>query len=142
MPEFELALDDPWPCTDEAEFAGGMIWSPEFDSGPCRGGGTTTRTRRSRLHPVGSCTQEAGGQCAFQARRASAVKSSPGQTVAAKTTSFRPAEQLPEKLPRAEFAVEVKELELAELQLRRVGELLILGFCVEVVGVGRVPRHG
>ena len=40
-----------------------------------------------------------------------------------------------------QFAVEVEELELAELQLRRIGELPISDSCIQGVGVDEVPQH-
>ena len=55
---------------------------------------------------------------------------------------FVAAEQLPEEQPWAEFTMEVEELELNEPQLRRVGELLLLRSCVQVVGVDKDPRRG
>ena len=52
------------------------------------------------------------------------------------------AEQLREEPPWAEFTMEVEELELNEPQLRRLGELLLLRSCVQVVGVDEDPRRG
>ena len=133
-PEFHLALDVPWPYPDEAEFAGGMNWPPELDSGPHHGGGSTTRLgvrdctpwARARRKPVACVPSRPGGP-------------RPSSPVLARDCKLRQEEQLPEKPPRAEITAEVTELELAELQLRRVGELLVLGSCIQVVGVDKFP---
>ena len=59
-----------------------------------------------------------------------------------KNHQFVAAEQLHEEPPWAEFTMEVEELELGAPRLRRVGGLLLLRSCVQVVGVDKVPRRG